>query len=33
MASLLATGGGGGRGMCPLPPEAEAFDFFNIELV
>ena len=25
--------GWGGRGMCPLPPKAEAFDFFNIELV
>ena len=30
MASLLAIGGGCERGMCPLPPEAEAIGFLNI---
>ena len=32
MASLLAIGGGSGRGMCPLPPKAEAFGIFSIAI-
>ena len=30
MASLLAIGGGCGRGMWPLPPKVEVFGIFNI---
>ena len=33
MASLLAIGGGCGRGMCPLPPKAEALEILSLAVV
>ena len=32
LASLLARGGGYGRGMCPLPPKAKIFSFMYFKL-